>query len=71
LVVETGNRPLYNRCMPRSTARALFVVLAIVLAILAPLLASHTRPGGRIALSGILAAQSREATPPMASSEGN
>jgi ribosomal protein L11 methyltransferase len=35
-------------------------ILANPLRMLAPLLASHTRPGGRIALSGILAAQSRE-----------
>ncbi|MBL0142082.1 MAG: 50S ribosomal protein L11 methyltransferase [Betaproteobacteria bacterium] len=35
-------------------------ILANPLRMLAPLLASHTRPGGRIALSGILAAQSGE-----------
>jgi ribosomal protein L11 methyltransferase len=35
-------------------------ILANPLRMLAPLLASHTRPGGRIALSGILAAQSPE-----------
>ena len=33
-------------------------ILANPLRMLAPLLASHTRPGGRLALSGILAAQS-------------
>ena len=35
-------------------------ILANPLRMLAPLLATHTRPGGRIALSGILAAQSQE-----------
>ena len=35
-------------------------ILANPLRMLAPLLASHTRPGGRIALSGILAAQADE-----------
>jgi len=35
-------------------------ILANPLRMLAPLLASHTRPGGRIALSGILVAQSDE-----------
>jgi ribosomal protein L11 methyltransferase len=35
-------------------------ILANPLRMLAPLLAAHTRPGGRIALSGILAAQSDE-----------
>jgi len=35
-------------------------ILANPLRMLAPLLAAHTRPGGRIALSGILAAQSAE-----------
>jgi ribosomal protein L11 methyltransferase len=35
-------------------------ILANPLRMLAPLLASHTRPGGRLALSGILAAQSAE-----------
>ncbi len=35
-------------------------ILANPLRMLAPLLASHTRPGGRLALSGILAAQADE-----------
>ncbi len=35
-------------------------ILANPLRMLAPLLASHTRPGGRIALSGILVAQTNE-----------
>ena len=35
-------------------------ILANPLRMLAPLLAAHTRPGGRIALSGILAAQSAD-----------
>ncbi|MGE0356529.1 MAG: 50S ribosomal protein L11 methyltransferase [Burkholderiales bacterium] len=35
-------------------------ILANPLRMLAPLLASHTRPGGRLALSGILASQSEE-----------
>ncbi len=35
-------------------------ILANPLRMLAPLLASHTRPGGRLALSGILAAQAGE-----------
>jgi ribosomal protein L11 methyltransferase len=35
-------------------------ILANPLRMLAPLHASHTRPGGRIALSGILAAQAEE-----------
>jgi len=37
-------------------------ILANPLRMLAPLLASHTRPGGRLALSGILAAQAAEVT---------
>jgi ribosomal protein L11 methyltransferase len=37
-------------------------ILANPLRMLAPLLAAHTRPGGRIALSGILAAQADEVT---------
>jgi ribosomal protein L11 methyltransferase len=37
-------------------------ILANPLRMLAPLLASHTRPGGRLALSGILATQSAEVT---------
>lgn len=35
-------------------------ILANPLRMLAPLLAAHTRPGGRIALSGVLVAQARE-----------
>jgi ribosomal protein L11 methyltransferase len=49
-----------ERALPGATRITIANILANPLRMLAPLLASHTLPGGMIALSGILAAQADE-----------
>ena len=54
-----------NFCLPDSLATtpvdiAVANILANPLKVLAPLLASHTRPGGQVVLSGVLSAQADE-----------
>jgi ribosomal protein L11 methyltransferase len=49
-----------NSALPAAADITIANILANPLRMLAPLLASHTRPGGRLALSGILRAQAND-----------